>query len=190
MGPATITSSWLLQCHLSPMLAALGQGKWAIHAALGPSSGKPGPLQRWWGGRGIRQDPPIAHPDLCCPPQPAAGTRPHWGEANSIYTSLEYSSSHGTVCVGGSPRGWEDFSTLSKMSSCWTVEPSLSQSQALVIVSSKEILFPYYFYSFCPIFKKTTSKSLQVIAYIKEPRRTVWKKQRKTSRVMTREEFS
>lgn len=190
MGPATITSTWLLHWHLSSMLAALGRGKWAIHAALGPSSGKPWPHQRWWGGRGIQQDPPIAHHNLCCPPQPAAGTRPCWGEANKIHTSLGSNSSHRIVCASCSPRCCEDSNTTSEMSCCWTAEPSLSQSQALVVVFPKEILFPYYFYSSYPKFRKTTSKSLQVIAYIKEPRRTLWKKQRKITRVMTREEFS
>lgn len=194
MGPATITITRFLHWHLSPMLAALGQGRWAIHAALGPSSRKSWPHQRWWGGRGIQPDPPLAHHDLCCPPQPAAGNRTCWGEAN-INTSLGSHSSHGTAWADGSPRYCEDFNTPSETSPCWTADPSLSQSKALVIVSPKEILFLYYFYSVlflssCPKFNKTTSKSLQVLASIEEPRRTVWKKQRKTTEVMTREEFS
>lgn len=193
MGPATITITRFLHWHLSPMLAALGQGRWAIHAALGPSSRKSWPHQRWWGGRGIQQDPPLAHHDLCCPPQPAAGNRTCWGRPTltHLWGLTPVMGLLGQMAV----QGIEDFNTPSETSHCWTADPSLSQSQALVIVSPKEILFLYYFYSVlflssCPKFNKTTSESLQVLASIEEPRRTVWKKQRKTTKVMTREEFS
>lgn len=129
--------------------------------------------------------PSFAQHDLCCPPQPAAGTRPRWGEP-TVFTHLWGPS----PVMGLFVQVLWRFQHSSEISSFWTAEPSLSQSQALVIVPPKEILFPHYFYSSCSRFNETTSKSLQVIAYIEEPRRTVWKKQRKTTRVMTREEFS
>lgn len=167
MGPATITSTWLLHWHLSPSWQLWDKANGPSMLLLGQTAENHGPMV-WWGGRGIQQDPPIAHHDLCCPPQLATGTRPHWGEANKTYTFLGSNSSHRAVCVGCSPRCCEDSNTPSEMSCCWTAEPSLSQSQALVVVSPKEILFLYYFYSSCPKFNKTTSKSLQVIAYIED----------------------
>lgn len=195
MCPATITSTWLLPWHLSgPMLAPLGQGKWAIDAALGPSSRKPSEMVQ---SEMVRRQRNPARPSYCplrsVLPSPASSqyqTMLRWGQENLHISGVQLQSQD-CLCRLQSKVLWR-FQHSIRNKQLMNTPPEISttlKSGSGGCVSQRNPI-SILFYSFWPKFNKTASKSLQVIADIEELRRTVWKKQKKMSRVMTREQFS